>query len=178
MKKTLVAIAALMISVAASYGQGAVVFNNRVGTEVNAAVTKDASFGADAGKGPGAGYTAQLYLVGAGGALTALTPSTTFRTASAAAEFFVNSVDVTVPGIAPGANATFRMRVWNTDAASYDSALRFGESANFTTAVGGGTLPPTNLVGLQAFTIRNVPEPTTIALGLLGLGAIWMRRRK
>ena len=55
MKKTLIALAALMISVAA-YGQGAVVFNTRVGTTVNAPVSRAN------GAGAGAGFQAQLFL--------------------------------------------------------------------------------------------------------------------
>jgi len=172
MKKTLIALAALMISVAA-YGQGAVVFNNRVGTSVVAPVSRPN------GAGAGAGVQAQLFLVGAGGALTPLTPATTFRTGSAAVEFFVNGVDVTIPTIAPGNPATLRMRAWEGAAgSSYDASLLRGQSNDITVTLGGGTLPPANLVGLTGFSLVVIPEPSTIALGLLGAAALLLRRRK
>lgn len=168
MKKLLIAIAAVMVSVA-TYAQSAVVFNNRVGTEVDAKVSR-----AD-GTGAGAGFTAQLYLVGGAGALTPLTPNTTFRTSSAAAAFYVNGVDVIIPGMAPGP-VTLRMRAYN--GADYNSSTIRGESANFTVTTQDPTLPGVNLVGLTGFSVLPVPEPATLALGALGLGALLIRRRK
>lgn len=167
MKKTIIALAALMVSVA-TYGQGQVNFNNRVTGVVDARVTF-----AD-GTGVGAGYTAQLFGGPAGtpaAQLTALSPSTTFRTSSAAAQGYVNGVTVEVPGVASGNNATLVMRVFATG-----SSAALGESNPITIAVGGGTLPPSNLAGMNAFTV--VPEPSTIALGALGVAALLLRRRK
>jgi len=170
MKKTIIALAALMVSVA-TYGQGQVNFNNRVTGVVDARVTF-----ADGSGGVGAGYTAQLFGGPAGtpaGQLTALSPSTTFRTSSAAAQGYVNGVTVEVPGVASGNNATLVMRVFATG-----SSAVLGESNPITIAVGGGTLPPSNLAGLQGFTVGVVPEPSTIALGALGVAALLLRRRK
>src|SRR5262250_2748506 len=103
MKKLILTVAAVMVSVAA-FAQGQVTFNNRVSGVVDARVTFDG--GPNAGQGVGAGYTAQLFGGPEGGALTALTPTTTFRTSSAAAQGYVNGVDVTVPGVAAGAKAS------------------------------------------------------------------------
>jgi len=172
MKKVIIALAALMVTVSA-YGQGAVVFNNRVTGVVDARVL------APDGTGAGAGVTAQLFGGAAGtaaGSLTALTPTTTFRTTSAAAQGYVNSVDVTVPGVAAGAQATLIMRAFQ--GADYASATVRGESNPITIALGGGTLPPANLVGLQGFTMQIIPEPTTLALGALGAALLLFRRRK
>jgi len=179
MKKLLIALAAVMVSVA-SYGQGQVVFANLVGTAVNAPVMLQ---GTD--HGPGAGYSSQLFLQGANGALTALTPASTFRPAgvgaAAIADRYWLSQTVDVP-VTPGANATFVVRAWKTSLGSYDAAVAsksdFGFSSPVTVAVGGGTLPPSNLVGLQGFSVNQVPEPSTIALGLLGVAAMALRRRK
>jgi len=172
MKKVIIALAALMVTVSA-YGQGAVVFNNRVTGVVDARVVMPD------GSGAGAGITAQLFGGPAGtakDALTALTPTTTFRTTSAAAQGYVNSVDVTVPGVAAGSQATLVMRAFQ--GADYASAQTKGESNPITITLGGGTLPPANLVGLQGFTMTVVPEPTTIALGALGAALLLFRRRK
>jgi hypothetical protein len=175
MKKLIIALAALMVSVAA-YGQGEVVFNNKVGTEIVARVTFPD------GTGVGEGFTAQLFGGPAGTAvdkLTALTPTTTFRTTSEAAKGFVNQVIVQIPGVAAGANATLVMRAFN--GATFASSSVSGSSSPITIATGGqipggAALPPTNLTGLQAFTV--VPEPSTIALALAGAGLLLFRRRK
>ena len=183
MKKLLIAIAAVMIT-AATYGQGQVVFANRVGAAgLDAPVTVA---GSNPAKGPGSTFSAQLYLQGAGGALTPLTPVSTFRDATgttgagAIADRYFVSQTVDVPGVAPGNNATFVVRAWQTSLGSYDAAVgkAAGESAAFTVAVGGGTLPPANLTTLQAFTVQVVPEPSVIVLGALGAAALLLRRRK
>ena len=134
-----------------AFGQGAVVFNNRVGTQVDAPVSRPD------GSGAGEGFTAQLILVHESGAITALFPRTTFRTSPPAATYYLKGVDVIVPGVAPGNTATFRMRAWSGD--SFETSLLRGESANFTITVGGGTLPPSNLIGLQGFTFISKPTP-------------------
>lgn len=177
MKKLLVALAAVLVSVSVS-AQGLVTFNNRT-------PTGDARVTRPDGTGAGAGITAALYL-NTGGTLTMLSPTTTFRT-SAAAAFFVNAVnDLVVPGVGPGANATLRMRAW--EGASYEAAaagntLLRGESNDITLALGGipagaPPIPTPGLSGLQGFQLVAIPEPSTIALGVLGAAALLLRRRK
>jgi hypothetical protein len=179
MKKLLIALAAVIVTVA-SYGQGQVVFSN-IGGGVNAPVM----YG-DTGHGPGPDFTAQLLLQPAGGGtLQALTPTSTFRPAGtgsqAIADRYWNTQTIDVPGVASGANATFVVRAWKTSLGTFDAAKAsgtdFGESAPFTIAVGGGTLPPANLTTLQGFTVVAIPEPATIALGVLGAAALLLRRR-
>jgi hypothetical protein len=182
MKKLLIAIAAVMIT-AATYGQGQVVFANKQTGVFDAPVTiKDSN----PLTGPGAAYSAQLYLQGAGGTLTPLTPVATFRDAAAGAtgnaalanRYWV-AQNVDVPGVQPGANATFVIRAWQTALGSYDAATAArGQSDPFVVAVGGGTLPPANLTTLQSFGVTVVPEPSVIVLGVLGAAALALRRRK
>jgi len=179
MKKLLIALAAVMIT-AATYGQGQVVFANRVVGTFDAPVTVE---GSNPLRGPGSGFSAQLYLVGAGGALTPLTPIQTFRDAgtgtAAIADRYWPQTTVDVPGVASGATANFRVRAWQTSLGTYDTAANArGQSADFAVAVGGGTLPPANLTTLQSFTVSIVPEPSVIALGVLGASALLLRRRK
>lgn len=174
MKKIILSTAALIVTVASVYGQGEVIFNNRITGSVEARVTF-APGNPDAGQGVGAGFTAQLF-----GApqttvesnLQALTPTTTFRTSSAAAQGYVNQVTVAVPGVGSGLTATLQMRVFDSN------GLQVGKSNMIDVQLGGGTLPPANLVGLQAFTV-DIPEPSTIVLAALGgLGLLAIRRRK
>jgi len=174
MKKLLIAIAAVMIT-ASSYGQGAVVFRNRVAGSFDAPIVQASN--PALGAGEIAGMKAQLFLVGAGGALTPLTPTTTFAATTGAAAKYLSSQDVIVPG-ATGGDVTLRLRVFNGD--TYESSLAQGESADFTATPGVAPNPPANLTGLgnNNILVTVVPEPSTIALGVLGLGALLLRRRK
>lgn len=170
MKKLIIALAVVMVT-AASYGQGVVVFNNRVGTEVNARVLFPDGTGVT-----GPEWTAQLYGGPAGGALAPLLPSTTFRTGNGAGFVVDPGVSVAVPGVAPGAQATLVLRAFT--GGSFETSQNFGSSEPITIALGGGTLPPTNLTGLQGFSVTLIPEPSTYALAALGLGALVLFRRR
>jgi len=194
MKKLLIALAAVMVSVA-TYAQGTlgtVSFNTRIPGVVDAPV----SFGDANGPGPGDTWSAGLWSVGTGGTLTPIPASfTTFRPVPAGgnallAKYVTTVGTVEVPGTTTGGNATLRMRAWQTSAGSFDAAsgnvtvngqpfLQRGESADVVvTGLGGGPSTPANLVGLQGFTIPLVPEPTTLTLGALGAAALLIRRRK
>jgi len=178
MKKLLIALAAAFIAVA-SYGQGQVVFANKVGTTVDAPVTVA---GSNPTVGPGPAWSAQLFLAGANNSLTALGTPTTFRAAgtggAAVADRYWVTQTVDVP-VAAGSDANFVVRAWQTSFGSYDAAVNArGASDQFTANVGGGTLPPSNLTTLKAFQVTIVPEPSIIALGVLGASALLLRRRK
>jgi len=177
MKKLILALAALTIT-AAAYGQGQFVFNNRIGSEVNARFVLPGDPTGQSGVGS-PDYTVQLFGGPVGTAPTALAPldptGTTFRGApGSAAAGYVVGITPTVPGVAAGANASVLVRVTGPGGAKTD----FGP---FTvTGLGGGALTPPNLqLGTTPLTVTAVPEPTTLALGALGLGALLaIRRRK
>ncbi len=186
MKKLLVTLVALLVS-ASSFAQGTLIFNNRTqdGTPRDKPITY--AVGPNAGMGAGSlpGAFAQLVLV-VGGVETPLSPTTPFRTGNAAA-FFQEISSFVVDGVQPGASASFKVRAWQ-GAASYDAARTtptayWGESAVFTHGPMGGT-PPGGGLPVTATTIDNlvafqlVPEPSTIALGVLGAAALLFRRRK
>ncbi len=96
-----------------------------------------------------------------------------------------------MPGFASGTRITFQIRAWQTAFGStYEAAsagLR-GVSTLGTTTPGGGLVAAGGLFGtvpavngdqpVLGFALTGVPEPSSIALGLLGLGAIAMFRRK
>jgi len=141
----------------------------------------------------GTGYTAEIWgNLGAGGqadtALHGLGQTTVFRTGTAAG--FVVAGSVAVPGALLGTantfGGTFQLRVWNNAGGtrtSWDTALIRGKSPTFDIAALGGTgtpaTPDPNMAGLQSFNIAVVPEPSSIALGVLGLGTLlFLRRRK
>lgn len=130
--------------------EGVVVFNNRVAGLLDAPVKRPD------GTGAGAGVTAQLFLVGSDGALTPLWPVAQFRTSIPAAAYYIQAPErcPLVPGASPGDMVTLRMRAWA--GSDYESAPLRGESIDFSIRAGGGSTPPSNLVGLQGFTL--VPQ--------------------
>jgi hypothetical protein len=180
MKKLLVTLAAVLVSVS-TFAQGTIKFNNRLTGQVDAPV----SLPGGAGAGSLAGAMAQLYYIPATGPAVALTPATTFRTTSAAAMFYVNEplTGVIVPGVPAGGTANIQLRAW-VGGASYETATQFfGESNIIPVSLGGvpaqgAPIPDAVLTGLQGFELELVPEPSTIALGVLGAAALLYRRRK
>src|SRR5690606_29133369 len=109
----------------------------------------------------------------------AVGPVRGFLTASSEHMKYIDSVAVTVPGVAEGASATVIIRAWAAGAASFEGSLLSGSSDPVTdAALGGGTVVTPNLDGLQAFTLQVIPETSTMALAALGVGALLFRRRK
>jgi hypothetical protein len=136
----------------------------------------------------GTGFTAQLWGGPNGtaeGALTLATGSqTTFRTGTAAGFITAPAVNPTVTGVPENGTATLQVRVWDNQGGtitSYAQALQVGAAAGFSDLFNvsplGGTLTPSpNIAGLRSFSLTQVPEPSVIALGALGLGALLFRR--
>jgi hypothetical protein len=176
MKKLILAAAALMVTLAA-YGQGQVVINNRVGTEVTARFVSVSDTGTTSSIGS-PDWTVNFFGGPTGtavGSLAALDPaSSTMRGAagSAAAGYF-SGVTATVPGVDVNQKADVVLVLHGPN--SYSQT--FGP---YTATLGGGTITPPNLpLGTANLVVNNVPEPTTLALGALGLGALLaVRRRK
>jgi hypothetical protein len=163
-----------------SHAQGTVTFNTLVPGLVDAPV----SLGDHRAPGVGDSWSAGLWLVAPGGALTPIPASfTTFRSVPPGANpllaKYVNTVStVEIPGTAPGGSAVLRMRAWETRAGSYEAALWGAQSADFVVSgLGGGPTPPANLIGLQGFIVP-IPEPRLIPIAALGVAMFWLHRRK
>jgi len=121
-----------------------------------------------------------------------------FRTGTGAGILFTtatsgNAVVPNAPRDGSDQKGTFQVRAWNialsgplaTWADVMDSAtVPHGSSGVFSPAgnLGGTGTPPSltpNLIGLTSFNLAVVPEPSAIALGVLGLGTLmFLRRRK
>jgi hypothetical protein len=182
MKKLIIAAAALLVSIAATYGQGQVVINNRVLPDVNArliASTDTPKDGTVSSIGSDGGFT--LSFVGgphgtAVGSLAALDPATsTLRgAAGTAAAGYFTQITATVAGVDAGGSADIALKISGATVAG--GSQTFGP---WTATLGGGTVVPPNLaMGTSPLTVTIVPEPTTLALGALGLGAMLMIRRR
>jgi hypothetical protein len=84
-----------------------------------------------------------------------------------------------------GTEILVQVRAWsaayqNYDAAWDDPTAVAGASIVLPRTLGGGTLPVDSIsTDIQSFTVLPVPEPSTIALGLVGgLGALLLLRRR
>lgn len=148
----------------------------------------------------GTGFTAQLWGANSVKADTELllVASTTFRTATTASlQGFINPLagGVNPPVSDTPSSATerakFQIRVWDnvggtiqtwTDAltAWQEGRIQAGWSDIFLVdfQLGQGTGLAPNLVGLQSFNLTQIPEPSVIALGVLGAGCLFLLRRR
>jgi hypothetical protein len=93
--------------------------------------------------------------------------------------------EIEIPGVLLGQQAVLQLRVWHNQGGavtSWNDARNnygiYGASAAFTSfALGGGTTPAPNMVGLQSFNV--IPEPSTFVLaGLVAAALMFIRRRK
>jgi len=183
MKKIATLVVSLLAAVG-TYAQGTVNFAN-AGAGINAPVHIDTIGGSLAGTG----YMAQLLVDTGGGVFAAVGSAANFI--GAAAPGYFNGGVITVAQVAPGANGTFEAFAWDSStgnttyaaaAAAYTAGLiHGGYSAPVTIATGGAGTPPSapaGLTGLQPWVANVVPEPSTIALGILGAAGLLLRRRK
>jgi len=153
----------------------------------------------------GSGFTASLWARQAGSANAFQQFATTpFRVTTSTTLFgfwTIPNTAITLAGIAsdPAVRAEIIIRVWDNKGGSitswdqlYDAAtgaanlnnasVARGESSPFTEQdqLGGGTVLPATLKGLQSFQLYEVvvPEPSVIALGVLGAGCLFLLRRR
>ena len=182
MKKVLLTLAAVAVSVSVM-AQGTVNFQNIGG----APVTYEDG-GAPIGATASDGIITALYWAPAG-----TTDDGAMEQIGAAANFLGNGFFLggtrTAPVTPPGASAAFQVRAWDSNTgATYEEALasgltQAGKSAIFESATGNPeAIPPglpVNLAqAIPAFTVATVPEPSAIALGMLGVGALFLVRRR
>jgi hypothetical protein len=181
MKKLLVTLAAVLVSVSA-FAQGSVSFSNRTsGGDWKVALSDGTAAGLSASP-----IAVNIFLADASGTAPTGTSlgSTTFRTTPAAAAFFVTSIDeIDVTGLAPGSSSQkFVAQFTGANIQTTTVPLVINPNA----PAGGGTppAPPGELLPANAallgstLTLPSVPEPSTIALGVLGAAALLLRRRK
>lgn len=135
----------------------------------------------------GSGFSVQLFYgaVGASdGQLVALGSPINFLTGGFSGYF--SGGTVSIPGFAVGTQIQIQIRAWNNASGtitSYDAATIKGASTSFVSQALGDSLTPSTIPvmnGLTSFQLSTaaVPEPTTIALGVIGgLGLLARRRR-
>lgn len=183
MKKQIITLLATVCLSSSVFGQGQVTLANNAGSLIR---FLDASAGAPVTAGS---MTFQLMAGPAGsseGSLTPLTPTTGVNTVAPGR--IANAI-VTVTQVAPGATGSFQILAFSSSFASYDAAVAsgnpsafVGKSEVFQSATSGSASPPPTPVSLAGryagFAVNPVPEPSTIALGILGAGSLLFLRRK
>jgi hypothetical protein len=185
MKKTIITLAAVMAATVA-YSQGTVTFNT-LGPGVNAVV----SYGSASDRAAGDQFWGQLWFQKSGTAdWVAIGNPKNFGTGGTAGYILAG----TVSGAAAGDNGTIQFRAWASSkiaggadawspawgtAAGTGPGYGISQLPNIT--LGGSGSPPSlpaALTGLTGFTMAVVPEPSFMALGLLGAGLLLIRRKK
>jgi hypothetical protein len=179
MKKTLLLAATLIATATAAFAQGTITFINNASTLVQF----------QAGGNVPVGYNVGLWWGTEGSPEASLSMIASSTISPVPGRFSAGQVTTPV-ATAGGAMATFQVRAWENGFATYDAAYNGGGNVGFsavwTQATGGSSptdpakaiVPPTGgFTGINNVAV--VPEPSTIALGLLGLGALaFFRRRK
>lgn len=146
-------------------------------------------YGAGAVGASGTGFTSELYAGPDAATLSAVPGSLQpLRTGASFAGYITVISTLAVPQVGFNSSGTFQLRAWDNNNGTITSwaqamagTLGRGQSSPFVNSTGGGGTPatlPSNLTGLTAFNLYTVPEPSLIALGALGLGALLLRRRK
>lgn len=139
----------------------------------------------------GSAYQAQYYIGPANttdaNALTAVGPVTGFLGTSATdqgggAGFWEGNGNAAIStSFAGGTTVTLQLRAWKVSSGStYDTAGVHGSSALLQVVLGNAGSPPTpatSITSMPNFAVAG-PEPATMALGLMGAGALFFRRRK
>jgi hypothetical protein len=171
MKKPIATLACLLWSIYA-YGQGTIAFDTSV-------APNGMIYSMD-GKPATTAYAGQLYgSTTLNGSYTALGSPVDFfgDTVEEGAGFIIGPI-ITVPGSFKGDTYFVELHSWYKAKPSSE----FGSSAPLQLTLGGapadGSLPglPATLENFKGFTL--VPEPSTMALGLLGAVALLSLRRK
>jgi hypothetical protein len=206
MKKLLLTTAAVALTAASAFSQGTVVFANSSTTPVVFGTTATSFGQGDVSGAPlpsGTRFMVELYYAPDGGdpgdlgmqrgqmgatvGIAALPPN---------GGQYRGGTRTTPSSTAPGARAWFQVRAWETAfGTSYESAAQaglrdvggttrgsyLGTSSRFNIATGAVTPTPlTTAGGVGQFEVNAiVPEPSTIALGILGgLGTLFLLRRR
>jgi hypothetical protein len=185
MKKVLI-IASLLVATVGVLAQGSVNFATKTGSGV-AGFCTDVSPGVNALVG--SAYLGQLYAGATADSLAPVGTAVAFKNsvATGAGLGWLAGGEVDLASLSPTTGGYFQVRAWlAASGATYEAALASngvkGVSNVFqlTTLGDPNAKPPglpVDLIGLQAFTVTGVPEPSTLVLGVLGASLFLLRRR-
>lgn len=186
MKKLLLSLPLLALTALGAQAQGYVMFAN---VDQNITVEKRIS-DLITGDYLTSAYVAQLF-VGPNGALesvlTAVDSPVAFLDSPPESQGDFLGNELAIAGYNPGDTVTFEVRVWPTIYATWgqayglavnDSNIHVGRSGTFSFVLGTQGSITELVFSMPLFAVQIVPEPSAVALGALGLGAMFLRRRK
>ena len=164
--------------------------NNNLGSP--RLVTFDSTTGALAGTGvrngvfDGASYVAQLFRVLPDGSEVAIGAAANFRAATTSLPGTWSGGTRTVLGVPQGTPLQLRVKAWDNAYPTAEEACRAGKlmgvSATFLFRDPMNNPPGSTdnfMVNFQGFSITCMPEPGTVALGVLGsLFVLWLPRKR
>jgi hypothetical protein len=169
----------MVVMALSAYSQGNIQFANLVISGTTRPVDAPVFLADGTTRASGAAFQAQLYARAAGSAnaYAAVGAAANFLTGTGAGYFIPGSRSAA--GLAAGTSAQTVVRAWQVSSGStWETATVRGESTPINITLTAPPDLPAPMLGLQSFQI--VPEPSTIALGILG--GLWtlvlMRRRK
>ena len=196
MFKKILALVVLASVSTVAFAQGTVSFNTviaSIGTDAkvsdpNGVAVIGLAYMAQLYAGPGTTAESALVAVGNPVGFKAGFNAGYVQTTGTAFGSAVDSV-VTLPAATPGGPVTIQLRAWDSAYSTYEAALTAsaasGKSALLALGITGNPIlpgtPPVDLSGLTGFTMTGgaiIPEPSSIALMLLGGAALLIRRRK
>lgn len=188
--KKLILTASLMIAAVAAFGQGQVNFANNNATRIWIDTDRDGTTNGPTDRLLDAGPNSQVAIYGLSGngqPVGSLVIQTTAITNLLTPGFFLGGVRTLSLPTGP---ATLQVRAWTGSFPSFEAAqaaalggtpgVVTGQSNPLNVTLTASPTPPPTLLGsgLNQFNVAPVPEPSSIALGLLGLGAIVLFRRR
>jgi hypothetical protein len=127
-------------------------------------------------------YAGQLYVGATEASLAPIGVVSPFLTGSGAGYWRGSPNPIAVQGIPLGGSGFAQLWAWDSSFGSFNAAMaagKAGKSAVFAITTGGQGEPPAvpgNLTNFKGFSL--IPEPSTIALGLLGAASLLFFRRK
>jgi len=193
--KKLSIISLLLATAVAGFSQGRLTFGNLSGP-VDAPDNESATTGSPNTPASGVGFRAQLWCGGPGDLESAFVQIGVDVGYTLGPGYFPavpRAMTNGSPTVVGGGTVTFatgagsvvqaQVRAWRlADGATYAAAFAAGgytgKSVPVNVTLTVSPTPANAMNGLASFNIVNVPEPSSIALGLLGLGAIALFRRR
>jgi len=161
---------------AATYGQGTFLFNTRDIPNNN-----NVQFTLDGQPATGSDVWVEVLAGTSASTLNPITPLIPLNRPVGSGAGYTSpfGMVMTVPGMAGGSSATIAYRAFK--GANYAAALATSPQtlADATVTLAEGATPPAEVaLGVRTIGIVTVPEPGTLALGLLGLGSLLVIRRR
>ena len=185
--KKLLLLAALLALPSMVFAQGYIAFQNYSSPTDTRIQTNDLAGHVGVMSGT-AQWTIGLYLAPAGttdplSSSWSLVQTSTNRSGGFAGLFTAYNPLQLPNGYGVGITFATQVRAWNNSSPTYDGAAWQGHSGIGSITPAGVTGPFPDVFGsgvdqLGSFQISPIPEPSTIALGLLGLGAVALLRRR